>query len=124
MPYDIRIVPGREFIRLDAKGELDLRASREILSDIAAKCVNNRVDRVLLDLRNVLPDLQPIDVYELATSFQESNIERQDRLAILHGPDALNRAATFASLATKRGWQVRDFDNFEHAFNWLNEGRS
>ncbi|HEY7118459.1 MAG TPA: hypothetical protein VH475_17855 [Tepidisphaeraceae bacterium] len=121
MSHEIRIIPGHEFIRLDAAGNLDLRTSRELLSDIAAKCVANQVDRVLIDVRSGVSDLRPIDLYELALTFPELGFERQDRLAILHRPGSVERASLFAANASHRGWHVRAFDSFEPAFEWLNE---
>ena len=121
MPYDIRIVPGHEFIRLDAKGQLDLRATRTLLSDIAAKCCSKRIDRILLDVRNIVADLQLIELHELAMTFGDFPFESYDRLAILHKKANHGGAALFAETAAKRGYQTRAFDEFERAFNWLVE---
>lgn len=121
MPYDIRIVPGREFIRLDAKGQLDLRATRTLLSDIAAKCCSKRVDRILLDVRHVIASLQLIELHELAMTFDDYPFEPYDRLAILHAKTSNGGAALFARTASKRGYQIRAFAEFEPAFNWLVE---
>jgi hypothetical protein len=121
MPYDIRIVPGHEFIRLNAKGQLDLRATRQLLSDIAAKCCASRVDRILLDVRHVVADLQLIDLHELAMTFDDYDFQPYDRLAILHKKSSNGGAALFAQTAAKRGYQIRAFDDFERAFTWLIE---
>jgi hypothetical protein len=121
MPYDIRIVPGHEFIRLNAKGQLDLRATRTLLSDIAAKCCAKRVDRILLDVRQIIADIQLIELHELAMTFDDYDFQPYDRLAILHKKSSNGGAALFAQTAAKRGYQIRAFDEFERAFNWLIE---
>jgi hypothetical protein len=121
MPYDIHIVPAHEFIRLDAKGQLDLRATRTLLYDIAARCHAKQVDRILLDVRHVIPNLQIIELHELAMTFDDYQFEPCDRLAILHRPNSTGGAALFADTAAKRGYQIRAFDDFERAFNWLIE---
>ena len=121
MPYDIRVVPGRDFLRLDANGRVNLDQSRQILSDIARECAASGTTRILLDTRQAESTMTEKDLYLLASAFGELGFQYHHRLAILHRPMNFDRAEFFAMCARTRGWQVDAFGSFEDAFNWLNE---
>lgn len=122
MPYNIRIIPAREFLRLDAEGHLDLQTSRKLLSDAIWTCLRSKVGRVLIDVREVATtDMTAAHLCSLADVCREvSAPNEQDKIAILNRPkDEFNRAEFLASMAQGAGWNIMAFQDFEAAFDWL-----
>lgn len=54
MAYDLRVIPISEFMRTDVSGEVDLNASRELLSGLMAICEREKIDRILIEGREAL----------------------------------------------------------------------
>src|SRR5689334_4553837 len=123
MPLDVQIIRASEFIRLGAKGRVDLKASREILAEIARACRKRGVDRALIDVRALHPGPKPAfsiqDLAGLVSTFHDIGFRRELRLAVLYSSDPHHRARLFAFLSNLHGWQVRAFGDFEEAIIWL-----
>ena len=123
MPLDLQIIRASEFIRLGAKGRVDLKASREILAEIARACRKRGVNRALVDVRALhqgpKPALSIQDLARLVSTFHEIGFRREQRLAVLYSSDPHHRARLFAFLSSLHGWQVRAFGEFEEAILWL-----
>ena len=75
----------------------------------------------LLDVRGVETTLTITDLFVLAATFGDLGFQRGQRLAVVHRISTAERAEFFALCANNRGWTVGSFDNFEEAFNWLND---
>jgi hypothetical protein len=123
MPLDLQIIRASEFIRLGAKGRVDMNASREILAEIARACRKRGVNRALVDVRALYIPSRPTfsiqDLGNLVSTFHEFGFRREQRLAILYSSDPHHRARLFAFLSNLHGWQVRAFGDFEEAIVWL-----
>ena len=123
MPLDLQIIRASEFIRLGAKGRVDLKASREILAEIARACRKRGLERALLDVRALHIGPKPVfsiqDLARLVGTFHEIGFRKDHRLAVLYSADPHHRARLFAFLSSLHGWQVRAFDQFEEAIVWL-----
>jgi hypothetical protein len=123
MPLDLQIIRASEFIRLGAKGRPDLKASKEILADLARACRKRGVDRALLDIRAIHPGPKPVfsiqDLGRLVSTFHEIGFRKEQRLAVLYSSDPHHRARLFAFLSSLHGWHVRAFGEFEEAITWL-----
>jgi len=123
MPLDLQIIRASEFIRLGTKERVDLKASRDILAQLARACRKRGVDRALLDLRELHPGPKPAfsvqDVASLVNTFHEIGFRKDQRLAVLYSSDPHHRARLFAFLSSLHGWQVRAFGEFEEAIVWL-----
>lgn len=128
MPLNLEIIRFAEFVRLGAHGQLDLAASRRILSQLASACCLREIHRAVLDLRAVhagpTPMLTPEDVGELVHTFREVGFSEKQRLAVLYSADPHGRARLFAFLSTLHGLNVKASDNFEEAIFWLSQGES
>jgi hypothetical protein len=123
MPLDLQIIRASEFIRLGAKGRVDVKESREILTEIARACRKRGIDRALLDVRALHIGPKPVfslqDLARLVSTFHELGFRKEHRLAVLYSADPHHRARLFAFLSNLHGWQVRAFDQFEEAIVWL-----
>jgi hypothetical protein len=116
---ELQIIRASEFIRLGAHGQLDLKASREVLVVLADACRKRSIDRALLDVRDIHTNLTPSDLAELVQAFREIGFTVNQRLALLHRGDQNYRARMFAFIGALRGWTLRAFDSYEDAIGWL-----
>src|SRR5271163_1264168 len=125
MPTELQVIRASDFIRLGAKGEFDMNASKEVLAEIAGACRKRGIDRAMLDLRALQPKPTPIfsptDLAKLVNTFREIGFTHRQRLAILYSSDPHHRARMFAFIGTLRGWHVAAFGEFEEAMAWLSE---
>lgn len=123
MPLNLQIIKASEFIRLGAKGRVDVKESREILAEIARACRKRGVNRALLDVRAVHVGPKPVfslqELARLVRTFHELGFRKEHRLAVLYSADPHHRARLFAFLSNLHGWQVRSFHEFEEAIVWL-----
>ena len=120
---ELQIIRAQEFIRLGARGQFDLKASKSVLAALAGACCKRGINQALLDVRALHPGIKPVfspdDLVSLVSTFREIGFTSQQRLAVLYSFDPHQRASMFASIARLRGWRVKAFDNFEEAVVWL-----
>ncbi len=116
---ELHVIRIREFVRLDAHGQLDLAESHAVLSRLAQMCRKRGLDCALLDGRDIQAELTPDEIAALVRDLAEMGFTRNQRLALLHKGDPHRRAALFALIAKLRGWKIRAFGNFEEALDWL-----
>ncbi len=125
MPTELHVIRASDFIRLGAKGEFDVAASKIVLAELACACRKRGIDRAMLDLRALEPKPKPVfsptDLAKLVNTFREIGFTHQQKLAILYSSDPHHRARMFAFISTLRGWRVAAFENFESALGWLSE---
>jgi hypothetical protein len=123
MPMELQIIRAQEFIRLGAKGNFDLKASKAVLAQLAGACCKRGINQALLDLRALQPGPKPVfspnDLVALVNTFHQVGFTHKQRLAVLYGSDPHHRARLFAFIAKLRGWKVQAFDSFEAAVMWL-----
>src|SRR6188472_3935192 len=120
MAYDVRVIPIREFMKTDIAGEIDLNASRGMLSELMEACKRQKMTRILIDCREASSHSTVLDVWTLARDLGALGVTPENRLAVLTRPkDNFDRAAFLELCATNRGYQLRAFREFEEAFAWL-----
>ena len=130
MPYNLQIIRVADFLRLNTKGEYDHVQTHRALSNIAAACVKSGIDCALIDIRDARSDMRLDDLYQLALAFKNMGFQRNHRLAILYRTFSgervdfftmrqSERAEFFAMCASEGGWNVRAFEDYEHAMEWL-----
>jgi hypothetical protein len=120
MSFDVRIIPIREFMKTDISGEIDLNASREMLSQLMATFKRKNMSHILIDAREASSRSTMLDVWTLARDLGLLGLTPDNRVAVLNRPkDNFDRAAFLELCATNRGYRLRAFREFEHAFDWL-----
>jgi hypothetical protein len=120
MAYDVRVIPIREFVKTDVTGELDVTATREMLSQLMAACKRENITRILIDCREASTHSTVTDVWTLARDLGSLGVSHENRVAVLNRPkDHFDRAAFLELCATNRGYHLRAFREFEAAFTWL-----
>ena len=119
---ELHVIRFREFVRLDAHGQLDMAESHAVLSRLGQVCRRRGIERALLDGRDIQTELTPDEIAGLVRDLAEMGFTRNQRLALLHKGDPHHRAALFALIAKLRGWKIRAFGDFEEAVDWLSSG--
>jgi hypothetical protein len=120
MSYDVRVIAIREFMKTDITGELDVAATREMLSQIMAACKRENITRILIDCREASTHSTVTDVWTLAKDLGSLGVSHENRIAVLNRPkDGFDRAAFLELCAANRGYHMRAFREFEGAFMWL-----
>jgi DNA-binding response OmpR family regulator len=116
----LQIVRAGEFINSTPTGDLDMKASKEGLAQIAAAGTDLRDYKVLIDLRDVNSKLSTADIYELAYELADYGETFRRKTAVLARPDEdLDQAKFFEDAAQNRGFKVKTFTVFEDAVLWL-----
>jgi hypothetical protein len=125
MPLELQIIRANEFVRAGPREQLNFKASKEALAQLAQACRKRGVDCALLDLRELpippKPLFTPSELAALVGTFREAGFSRRQRLAVLYRTDPHHGARMFAFISTLRGWHVQAFDDFEKALLWLSE---
>jgi len=122
MPHDVRVIPARDFLRVDVENKLNLAESKKLLEEIAAAGAGKPDQNILVDLREAAgaPMLSSVDIFELVQTLRKLGLGILNKIAILrHPPHDFDRARFFEMLATDRGCQVGVFEDFETAFAWF-----
>ena len=120
MGYDVRVIPIRDFLKTDITGELDVNATRDMLSKIMAACRREKMTRILIDCREASTHSTVTEVWTLARDLGALGVTHDNRVAVLNRPkDGFDRAAFLELCATNRGYHFRAFRDFEAAFAWL-----
>lgn len=120
MAYDVRVIPIKEFLRTNVSGELDLKATREVLKELLAICSRSNIHHILIDGREASSRASTVDVWTLANELGSLGMSSQHRIALLNRPkDEFDRGAFLEVCATNRGHELRAFRDFESAFTWL-----
>jgi hypothetical protein len=125
MAYDVRVIPIREFMKTDISGEVDMSASRKMLSELMAICKRENMSRILIDCREASSHATTLDVWTLAKDLGSLGVTYEYRVAVLNRPkDDFDRGAFLEVCATNRGYQIKAFREFEMAFHWLTSEES
>ena len=107
-------------MKTDISGEIDVNASREMLSELMASFKRENMTRILIDCREAISRSTILDVWTLARDLGSLGVTPDDRVALLYRPkDNFDRAAFLELCATNRGYNLRAFREFEPAFAWL-----
>lgn len=121
MSLKLHVIHAREFIRTTPQHELDLAASKHMLSSIATAAQDMEQYDILLDFRETSSvHLSTTDVWELAAELDHHGSFRLRKTAVLIPETATGERAEFFKLcAENRGFSVNVFKDFEEAINWL-----
>ena len=120
MPYNLKIVPSREFIRTNANGEFDLEGTKELFLSVFSKMKDIEASEVVLDVREAYSKMTAFDLYQLLSILDRVGNKESWKIAIVYRPkDDFDRAKFFELCAQNRGYQVGAFQIFEEAVAWL-----
>jgi hypothetical protein len=102
---------------------VDAKASKQRIAELAKACKERGLDRVMLDVRDLqfgpVPVFTPAELAAVVDTFREMGFSHPQRLAVLYKVDPHHGARMFAFISRERGWNVKAFDNYEDAIQWL-----
>lgn len=118
-----RVFPLKHLIVVDAKGALDLQASRAMLTKVAADPQFDSMTEVLLDLRDVDCHMSTLDIYKLASLMAgpDPALPTRKKIAVLVGGRAqFDHAAFLQMCIANSGVHLAAFIDYDAANDWLN----
>jgi DNA-binding response OmpR family regulator len=116
----IQIIKAGDFIKSTPTGDLDMKASKEGLAQIAATGTDLHEYTILIDLRDIKSRLSTSDIYDLASDLvRYGETFRRKTAVLVRADEDIGQAAFFESVAQNRGFKVRTFTIFEEAIIWL-----
>lgn len=121
MSYHLRIEKKGDVLWVTATGARSLETVLAMARDILAACAENKVAKVLTDVRALEGRLASMESYEVVTQHFP---EIRDRHVITHNAivDLKEFAGSyrfFEDLAANRGYALRIFSNPDAAIEWL-----
>jgi hypothetical protein len=127
---NIRLIRGRQFLRGDQHGTLDLERSREALCQLLTEGTEGAgaepgAHDLLFDVRDADIDMALKDVWILLKDLDECNPGFDGRLALLDNWDkTFDRMQFFEASSERIGVEAKAFLEFEEAVEWLWESRT
>ena len=116
----LQIVKAGDFLKSTPSGDLDLKASTQILAQIASASDHVKDYTVLIDLRDAKSNLSTTDVYNLACELIHYGDAFRRKTAVLtHSIQGKEQAMFFETVAHNQGFNVKAFTVFEEALIWL-----
>ncbi len=119
MPINIKVIRTRDFLRTKVDGSLDMATSRQILVELASMISTPGEYSVLVDTRDAVVTLSPLDLYLLGMAVADQPALAQSRTALLVSLPEADRANLMALVAQNRGALLRVFVSVEEAVTWL-----
>lgn len=107
---------------MTSSGTVDLVASKAALKSLAADPEFEANYEILLDLRDSECDMSIADIFEIATylAWPDPALPTHKKIALLvSGQRAFDHAKFFQMCSTNRGMQLRAFEDYEKASEWL-----
>jgi hypothetical protein len=119
MPMDVTVNAATRVVRVAPAPLIDLDVAREMLREAAIASHGMDGSRVVLDLRRARSRLDLGSLWHLAASLAEHAEAFRRRTALVTTPELLQQGHFFALSAQNRGFEVRAFDEYDAALEWL-----
>ena len=120
MGPNVRVIHPSDFLRARPDGRVDLDMAKSLLAQVAAAAAPLDEYDVLIDIRDVVGQLTPDEVGELAGTLDQYRSAFLHKTAVLCPRERSDNAKLFSLLAVSHGFpHVRAFLNYEDAMEWL-----
>ena len=124
MVIEISIEHG--FLRVRVTGEFSLDSAKEITVEVLNAVVHNKIDKVLVDAREVTGALSALDRYllgdfvaDVVHRFSGPGVPRTTKFATVARPPILDGSRLAETVARNRGIFVKVTEDPEEAREWL-----
>jgi hypothetical protein len=120
MQINYKIICAKDFIRAKPTGELDLKQSKIVISQLV-EIANVTADyELLVDVREAYGNMDHNDLWELILELGKHRSAFRNKIAVLARDDEQFNKVVFLELcASISGFKISAFDDFEQAANWL-----
>ena len=120
MSTNVRVIHPSDFLRARTDGRVDLDMAKSLLAQVAEAAAPLVEYDVMIDIRDVVGQLTPDEVCELAGSLDQFRGTFLRKTAVLCPRERFDNARLFSLLAGNHGFrQVRAFFSYEDAMEWL-----
>ncbi len=126
MAFTLKMDPKTNYLHAMMEGEYEFAAAIHCIDLILDACEENKIFRVLLDIREVKGHIQPIDRFHFAESFSVKYFERVKKRSISHcrfsmvGKEPVLDPHRFGeTVAINRGLTVNASTDLREALDWL-----
>ena len=118
MPYELNANLEQQYVHLKYTGTIELAERMQAKDDVIALCFDSGLHRSLVDLRDSDIQMSESDVIRFASSFKNTKLPDNYRLAVITGPD--NQTDNLIEIIISiDGIDVKYFFDSEEAINWL-----
>ena len=118
----------RDFIRKTEAGELDIKASVEIVKELAATAGFHTDHNILLDLRDtaIAGPVNLTGLLEIVMEFVRYEYAFKNKIAVLipNKPERIMQAQYIANAMQVKGLSCNYFTDFEAALDWMSTVRA
>jgi hypothetical protein len=118
MPNELKINSELGYVHLIHSGIVDLAERQKAKTDVIAMCFEKSLHRALVDLRDSNIQMSESDAVRFASSFKNTKLPDNYRLACIIGADDHSDNIIEIILALD-GINIKYFFNFEEAESWL-----
>jgi hypothetical protein len=120
MSTSVRVIRPPDFLRARTDGQVDLGMAKSLLARVAEAAAPLDEYDILIDIRDVVGQLTPDEVSELAGSLDQFRRAFLRKTALLCPRERFDNAKLFSLLAGSHGFRhVRAFLSYEDAMEWL-----
>jgi hypothetical protein len=120
MSTNVHVIHPSDFLRARSDGRVDLDMAKSLLAKVAEAAAPLVEYDVLIDIRDVVGQLTPDEIYELAGFLEQFRTAFLRKTAVLCPRERFDNAKLFSLLAGSRGFRhFRAFLSYEDAMEWL-----
>jgi hypothetical protein len=118
--HQLELMVEAEYMAARAVGSRTRVVVTSLVIEIAKAAIENRRNKILIDVRNLEGWLGVFDSYFIVTKdFQRLRGKGISKVAIIDRPLPKMREIFFETVSRNRGYNLRLFDNPEAALAWL-----
>ena len=121
MPWEIETWQNEKLIYLKASGSMSLDSIKQMCSETIAEANKQGLTKYLVDFRDMVPDIEIINIYSLPEILEELGDNRLSKTAMVFSQDSKEKEkfSFFQTVSFNRGFNVRLFTKIDEARKWL-----
>lgn len=115
-----KIISAKDFIETTASGELDLKASRKLITKLAQALQSVGDVNVLIDVREAYSVISPAEIEQVVSEMLQLLAGFRNKIAIVHSNRRPDDAARAKQSLRAAGLELEMFTDYSKAIEWLN----
>ena len=124
MSYNLMVKREIGYLHVQVQGIRTAEVLKTMTAEVLKLCLDGRYSRVLLDIRAMTGNLDPIDSYEFGSSYLPSlDAAGQIRAAVIDLAENRNRFEMVMHNARIKGFDIRIVSSADEAKRWLGVGK-
>lgn len=124
MPYTITFLEQNDYLRVEVSGDRSTgdpaKSGRSAVDQIVEKCRASDYTHILI-ISHLVGDYPPFANYQVVSAMAEQAIPEAWKVAYVNLDPNSHKAVQFSeTMASRKGFRARLFDNERDAIDWLN----